>query len=607
MKKILGIILLLSSAASAQKLLPELNQFMTLDAPKNPHLVDNAYVGWVGLRYPHDNWQTVYREIFQKNSQYLNYKIAQGRILTNYFANPQQAVMHLQGESDALKDFGKPRGSELQKLRDYQNTDSFLIFKQDPFEDKRYRYTSDFFACLHYLDDKCIDRMRERSDYVHQTIEQNSELIERFQTLVRSSKYSYALLYNDFNSAFEVDLTSGMSEIIQLSLSNAIMLMIEGKADEGLEQLVVVRQWLDFMFVEESQAPITHFFLNISMIQFLDQTMNALLSAGLLNDSLDDPRLAFIMRLYPENIGRKLNEAILFSVKQDFKNFSYPYIKVYHAKKRLPLTFEDEYLLLSYLKAYGVILSPALFDIYLLRTEQAQTRTNWTKVQDLQQSIHTSDGSVSNALIEENTTQDLMIHDLATAYLTQSEETYFLDILNEWYEDYLEDLGFSLQEVLFDLNTKYPATDFYNEYFLAIQTIERDDNIQSHLTVKKLLSLFPNMNDHTMTIAKRMVDYRMFDYYWSRLYEQQNYHQLVYLKYLVIKDQILVKDIPEFLRSQGKIARNTMSDEAYTYDVKDGKLYTPLPRSSKHLPSNIKIRRLRENSVQHFEVILPQY
>lgn len=607
MRKIFGIILLLGGTAYSSELLPELNEFMVLEPEHDQYIEQNAYIGWAGLRYPQDNWQTVYREVFKQNTQYLNDQIVNGLILTNYFANPQQAILRIHSDSDALKDFGKPRHNNLQKLKDYNNTEAFLSFKQDQFENKRYRYTSDFFPCMLYLDDACIETMKERSDYVRKTLDKNSELVDRFQQLVKSSTYSYALLYNDFNSAFEVDLTSGMSEVIQLSLAKAVMSILAGDLDEGLEQLKIVRQWIDFMYVEKSQAPITHFFLNVSMTQFLDQTMNALLSSGLLNDSLSDPRLAFIMRLYPENIGRKLNEAILFNIKQDFKNFAYSYIRVYKSPKRLPLSFEDEYLLLSYLQAYGVILSPNLYDLYLLRADQAKTRSDWTKVRDLQQDIQTSDGSVYGLSFEDDVAHDFFIQDLSNVYLTQAEESYFVDLLNEWYGDYLEDLGFTLPEVLFDLNTKYPSIDFYNEYFAAIQTLELKENIQSHLTVQKLMSLFPNMNDHTMGIAQRMVDYRMFDYYWSRLYEQQNYHQLVYLKYLVMKNRIPAKDIPDFLKAQGSIVYNTMSHQPYMYNAKSGKLYTPLPRQSKHLPSNIKIIKLRDSNIKNFEVILPKY
>ncbi|MGL4673743.1 MAG: hypothetical protein ACRCXK_02665, partial [Wohlfahrtiimonas sp.] len=113
MKKVVSIILLLMSIVYAEPqksamLSPELDKFMTLEPISEQYFEHNAYIGWMGLTYPKDDWLTVYRDIFQINDDALNQKINNGRLLTNYFANPRQAIFQAANSREVLKDlFGK--------------------------------------------------------------------------------------------------------------------------------------------------------------------------------------------------------------------------------------------------------------------------------------------------------------------------------------------------------------------------------------------------------------------------------------------------------------------------------------------------------------------
>ncbi|MGL4674532.1 MAG: hypothetical protein ACRCXK_06705, partial [Wohlfahrtiimonas sp.] len=163
-------------------------------------------------------------------------------------------------------------------------------------------------------------------------------------------------------------------------------------------------------------------------------------------------------------------------------------------------------------------------------------------------------------------------------------------------------------EALFYLNDRYPSTYFYNQYFKMIEMISLEENLKQHLSVQKLDELLKNTIDaETLKFAQSLTVYSNFENYWVRLYEQQNYHQLVYLKYLIMSMQISSDNIPEFLDGMGGIAQNTMTKIPYVYDDETGKLSTPLPRQNKHLPAHIKISRLSDSRIRNFEVILPKY
>lgn len=612
MKKIASIILLLTSIAYAQteasyKLSPELDEFMTLQSIPEQYFEHNAYIGWMGLTYPKDDWLTIYRDIFQINDDVLNQKINNGRLLTNYFANPRQAIFQTDNNQEILKDlFGHDDG--LMDLYVSVDPQSFLHFKQGALDNKRYRYTRDFFVCADYVSNDCLAQMKERREYILTTIQDNQLLLNRFKELVESSQYNYALFYNDLNASLETVPSSGMIKLIQLYLTDAIMKISEGEVNEGLDQLVIVRQWIDLMFHEKSKASLLHFFVNISVTQLLDQTINVLLDEQLLNNALDDPKLIFIVRPYPENIGRKLNEVVLFEMKQNFKDFAYGYIKIYHSSQdNVTLSEEDEYIVLSYLKNFGVILSPVLDNLYQIRAATAK-HAKWDKVRNLQKSTQSIDKIWFNVVHQAQDLRPYTADEEGELELLHRSHEYFLQVLNDWYSAYFQSIGMTPKDALFYLNDLYPSTYFYNQYFKMIEIISLEENLNQHLSVRKLDELLKNSIDaDTLKFAQSLTVYSNFDNYWVRLYEQQNYHQLVYLKYLIMSGKISEDNIPEFLDGMKDLARNTITKKQYNYDAETGKLSTPLPRQNKHLPAHIKISRLYDSSIQNFEVILPQY
>lgn len=610
MSKIVGIIILIMGmtyAKTSDQLSLELEQFMTLQPISEQYFEHNAYIGWMGLTYPKDNWLTVYRDIFQENDAILNQRMNDGRLITNYFANPKQVVFPLAKSTTVLnKLLGFDDG--FVSLENTLEGQKLLSFRQGPFNHQRYRQTQDFFVCIDYLDSQCLTKMLERRSYIDEIIHDNKVLLARFEEIVKTSDYNYALFHNNFNTSFSTVPSSGMMKVILLYLSDSMLKIVDGHIDEGLNQLVIVRQWVDLMFHEKSKAALLHFFLNISVTQFLDQTVNVLLDAGLLNDVLHDERLAFIVRPYDKNIGKKLNEVVLFEMTQNFKNFAYPYIKTYvSSMPKQTFKEEDEYIILSYLKNFGVILPPALNELYNQRALSAKT-ANWAQLNTLREVTKSIDQTwfnvvyqVKNTLLSEVDTEEELER------LHHSHE-HFLQVIKDWHKEYFQRLGVSSKEALYALNMLYPSQDFYNDYYKLLKILSSEDYLEQHLSPMVLQAILKEqVMPKTRAFMASLPNYDDFDNYWMRLYEQQNYHQLVYLKYLIMRDHILAEDLSIFLDSKGDLARNTITKYAYDYDPQTGRLSTPLPSKNKHLPIHIKLLRLYDSNVQFFEVNVPKY
>lgn len=608
MKRVANILLLLTSmvyAETSAELSPELDEFMTLQPIPEKYFEHNAYIGWMALTYPQDDWLSVYQGIFKANDQILNQRVNNGRLLTNYFANPRQAIFQLSNDTGLLKElFGIDRS--LLALHDELNAQELLSFRQDVLDDKRYRYTQDFFVCSDYLNSNCLSIMKERRAYIQETIRNNQVLLNRFKELVETSHYNYALFYNDFNASLDAVPNLGLVKLLQLYLTDAMMNIADGKIDQGLDQLVIVRQWIDLMFNEESKPSLLHFFMNISVTQFLDQAVNVLLDEKLLNKTLDDERLAFIVRPYPDNIGQKLNEVILFEMKQNFKDFAYPYIKIYQPEQfDAVITEEDEYIILSYLKNFGVILSPALDELYAVRTMDAK-KMQWQKVQDLRAFTDSSDKMWFNVIHEAQDLRPYTSNDEEELNTLRHSHEHFLELLHEWYDNYFQTLSITPKQAMYYLNEKYSSIHFYNDYYRMLEILSIKDHLKLHLSSKKLEELLKDkIEPATLEFAKSLVDYNNFDNYWLRLYEQQNYHQLVYLKYRWMKDKIPLRNVAEFLKNMGPLALNTVTKQPYVFDTVHRTLSTPLPRQNKYLPSHIKILRLYDSSIRDFKVTLP--
>ena len=468
----------------------------------------------------------------------------------------------------------------------------FHTFIQGPLKNERYIGAHTYFACSIYRQTNCIQQINERQDYIRATVLDNQELLNRFRTLTRDSQFNHSLYFNDFRASSVMMPRASMSRIYQLNLAESIVHLLNGNIDEGLDNLALARRWVDLTYSQNSRPTVFQFVMNILYAQYLDQAMDAILDAGLLADYLDDPRLSYILSLYEEDVGMALNTTLLWEISQKFKSRSYPYIKVYTQEvENLHLSDEDELIILSFFKSKGMLLPISLFSRYqeLMQARDSIRGEKLTQLED-----------ISGRFTDPNLDKPWMG---AQIFI---EGSGILERHTRWYANFFFELNATPKSVLNYLNLKYPSIDYYNDYFKLINII--DAHKKEHLTEARLDQLLGReLSPSHLERAKIFTPYDSFDVYWMRLYEQQNYHQLLHLKYLVMKNKIKAKDIPAFLASAGSLAKNTISHQPYSFDLKDMTLSTPLPSNKKYIPVNIREAYIDNPDIKEFEVNLPSY
>lgn len=605
MKIFSSLLILLGSITnsfSEIKISPELDSFIELKPIPVELFQNNAYVGWVGINYPGEDWLIVNREIYQHNDAVLNQRMRDGSIAISFVFDPLQKALQLPENLGVLPRVSRPQDQdkehELLYLSSYfKKSESFLTFKQDFLTNKQYFNTRDFFVCKDYLNINCLAEMMDYKLYINEVISGNAKILARFRELLLHSDYNYELVYNDLNVSAAIRPSPSTTRIYQLNITDGIMDIMNNQVDQGLDKLVLARKFIDLSYAEKASAATLHLVIGITYTQFLDQTMDALLSSGLLADYLDDERMAIIMQPYDQNIGYKLNQSIIEVMKKSFKSISYPFVKIYTtAPKNVQLSEEDEYILLLYLQEQMVMMPPTLIQL-----SQAlglkKLSNNWLAVDEL------SELNKKISIFPVIVAQTIEVGENTNEEGCRLDDSINLPraALEQWYTNFFHKIGMSPREAIAYLNTKYSSLEFFNDYyeFLQKMSIKNSENIQ--LTSEVIDELLVNNID----LIIPLIPYMEFDQYWRRLYEQQNYHQMVYLKYLIMKDNIPPSKISEFLASMGNLAKNTITQANYNYDPDKKLLSTPLPKESKYMPSNIKEAHFEDKSISNFQVIIP--
>ena len=96
-----------------------------------------------------------------------------------------------------------------------------------------------------------------------------------------------------------------------------------------------------------------------------------------------------------------------------------------------------------------------------------------------------------------------------------------------------------------------------------------------------------------------------FEDYQKRYDTQSNFHNMVYLKYLILKDNIQDQDISEFLKSQGNIAIDLITQAPFQWNPETRVISIPLPES-KYLPSQIRMAVMNNPDIKYLQVTIPK-
>ncbi|MGL4675280.1 MAG: hypothetical protein ACRCXK_10500 [Wohlfahrtiimonas sp.] len=96
-----------------------------------------------------------------------------------------------------------------------------------------------------------------------------------------------------------------------------------------------------------------------------------------------------------------------------------------------------------------------------------------------------------------------------------------------------------------------------------------------------------------------------FDDYLKRYDTQSNYHNMVYLKYLILRDNIQDQDIPEFLKAQGEIAIDSITQEPFQWNAEARTIFIQLAKD-KHLPTQIRMAVMKNPDIKNLQVTIPK-
>ena len=94
--------------------------------------------------------------------------------------------------------------------------------------------------------------------------------------------------------------------------------------------------------------------------------------------------------------------------------------------------------------------------------------------------------------------------------------------------------------------------------------------------------------------------------YLKRYDVQRNYHNLVYLKYIILKNNIKDKDIPNFLHSQGDLAIDSLTQEPFQWNAETRTIFMLLPEDKYLLPPRTQTVVTNNSEIKYLQVTIPQ-
>lgn len=601
---------LISPIAYSQNndLLPELQEFMELKPLDQTRFKGNAYIALMGLTYLKDNWQTAYEETLIHNDPIIQQRVKNGAILTNYSQVPLQLALKIKDEMDS--------GAEINQLAMYKpakdtlhldnlTTEKFLKFQQTPYLNEQFSRAQDYFLCQQYRNTNCINEMQKRKEYIQQVIKDNQVILERFRHIVSSADhYDFIIIDGQTFSGIGLALPTYQPylNIYQLNLADAVIDFTENNAESGIHKLLLARQWVDLYYTEKSQPTLIDAMIMVNASQFLDQTINALLDSGLLQNYLTDPQLIKTISPYPNTLSQKVFQNTLWDISYDYKSTLYPFITTHNTPTNLNLSKEHDLIITTYLERYvsKYDLPPSLKNLSEILLQEATP--NWSEAEELFTLMTLHDDNVNTRITDSikniSTPQDKANTEKLRQSYNDSEKA-----VEQWYQNYFKRMNFTEKDAITYLNTKYSSIPFYNDFYRAFQILTQANDNGVLLTDDKISELLSNKVDpkHWEEITDNKKPSWLY-IYWARVMEPQNYHQLVYLKYLIFKNKISIDNIPVFLESQKDLAKNIITKEPYSFDVETGILSTPLPIDNRLLPSNVRHAQNNDKTIQNFEV-----
>jgi hypothetical protein len=202
-----------------------------------------------------------------------------------------------------------------------------------------------------------------------------------------------------------------------------------------------------------------------------------------------------------------------------------------------------------------------------------------------------------NAILDEG----LLINELNNSDVVELFQPYF----EQHRKNLIQTMEAEIKWVLNNLikNGKYiMSNEALNQGYIfnqkLIELIKNDTFVdQKEQLVKECEALNAQYEDICSVFA--------FEDYLARYYTQSNYHNMVYLKYLILRDNIQDQDIPEFLKAQGDIAIDPITQEPFQWNAEARTIFIPFP-IDKHLPIQIRMAVMKNPDIKNLQVTIPK-
>lgn len=261
--------------------------FYDIQPLSDEYLDQNLYVWGVGLNYPHQNYYEIGRKVVQ-----LNYQLGQ-----------QIAVKSLEMQESQFN---------ISHVQDYLKDEEVLLrFQYLLSEDIGRKRINE---CNRYANQTCIQATIMDADNIAQLNRVNQMLRERYESLPIMINHSVGYFHPySFAHAAYPDMATVMS-LLDLDGANAVLDFHQGHSEQGIKRLERISFFANILHNGTLTLPI----LQVNVQQALNQTVNALLDAGLL--APDDPVLT---ELYNRDVNRfdhKVRDALAWQAKAIIQN-----------------------------------------------------------------------------------------------------------------------------------------------------------------------------------------------------------------------------------------------------------------------------------------------
>ncbi|GAA5103035.1 hypothetical protein [Wohlfahrtiimonas larvae] len=415
--------------------------------------------------------------------------------------------------------------------------------------------------CEQYLNDDCVEQIVSDKQMVLLDIEKNQKILDRYQ-LIFSKKYRNGIVPLPRDGAAYMQLPSYavFLKAHNLSLAQAMIKISEGNIDGGIDILIMQQKHINQMINAETLIGLIGTMITIQAQQRMDQYLSSLMHSKYALSVMKSDKYIELFENH-DIYRRTISPSFINSLWIDQQYYGlYAYLPVYLASENI-IAAEGKDLKWSNLQDLMML------DFIEVKEELSKVAIDISK---LKKQLKDEQGELPDTIHLEKIPLKLF-----------------------------------LKEFLGYLSLKYPSTQAVNQFYQltheVFEELMRDPyNQKTGLDLQK----FCEGAIHTVVIGA--CDSLSTFNYILVMGVQRSYHNMVYLKYLILRDNIQDLDIPEFLKAQGDLAIDPITQEPFQWDAETRTIFTPLNDEKRYLPSTIREAIKQNPDIKNLQVTIPK-